>query len=111
MVTLHETDTKKALPCSAAAGFSSLNLGLERLNDWVAVAPVSIFRVLPRQPLANGPLVLLEARVFSFVNLFLTCLGCEAWRLLHLPWGTDLEPGESTSDVYKRTDIKGVKFI
>lgn len=102
-------DTKKALPSSAASGFSSLNCGLERTKDWVAAAPVSIFRALPRQPLADGPQVLLQACVFPFVDLFLTCLGCEAWPLSRLLWDTDLEHDESTSDVYNRADIEEVR--
>lgn len=104
-VTSHGTNTKKALPSSAASSFSSLNCGLQRTYDWAAAAPVSIFRVLPRQILADGLLVLLQACLFPFVILFLTCVGCEAWPFSCLLWDADLERDESTSDVYNRTDI------
>lgn len=114
MLSPHETNSKETLPCSAPSGVLSSNLGLERLDDRELVSlgkfPLSICSLLLRRHLACSPLVLLQVCVCSFVTLFLTCLGWVAWRLLHFLWFFDSQHGESTSDVYNKTDVKGVQY-
>lgn len=70
------------------------------------VAAALAFLGLPRRFFTSGTLLLSQVCVFSFVDLFLHCLGCETWLILHLVLHDVLGHGEDASDGCKTTGYR-----